>query len=93
MPEDTLDGGEYTRFKAKIQLGDGPDRRGEVTVETVRERTEDDTLTVQNIDMPGNGNGDVTGEVSVNHDNFGEWYLELSRARRALVEQLDLEEE
>jgi hypothetical protein len=29
--------GEYVRRKVKIQLGDGPDQRGEVTVETVRE--------------------------------------------------------
>lgn len=28
---------EYVRRKAKIQLGDGPDQRGEVTVELVRE--------------------------------------------------------
>lgn len=29
--------GEYTRRKIKVQLGDGPDRRGEATVEEVRE--------------------------------------------------------
>ena len=29
--------GEFTRRKIKIQLGDGPDQRGEVTVEEVRD--------------------------------------------------------
>lgn len=33
--------GEYVRRKVKIQLGDGPDQRGEVTVESVREHGPD----------------------------------------------------
>lgn len=32
--------GEYTRRKMKVQLGDGPDQRGEVTVEMVRANAE-----------------------------------------------------
>lgn len=35
--------GEYTRRKMKVQLGDGPDQRGEVTVEMVRDATDEDT--------------------------------------------------
>ena len=38
--QDHMDG-EYVRRKLKVQLGDGPDQRGEVTVETVREAGND----------------------------------------------------
>lgn len=34
--------GEFTRRKMKVQVGDGPDRRGEVTVEMTREAGEED---------------------------------------------------
>lgn len=33
--------GPYTRRKVKVQLGDGPDQRGEVTLEAVREYEEE----------------------------------------------------
>lgn len=36
-PSDAIDADEgYTRYKGKFQLGNGPDARGEVTVEFVR---------------------------------------------------------
>lgn len=92
MNDEHDEGGEYTRFKAKIQLGDGPDQRGEVTVETVRERGEDDIGTLEKVELPEEVEGHNITSARINHEDFGEFYFELARARAALAEQLGLED-
>lgn len=93
MSDDYDEHGEYTRFKAKVQLGDGPDQRGEITVETVRERTDDGDTTTHEVDVPVGDEYDITATPRLDHNNFGEFYLELQRGRDALAEALDLDDE
>lgn len=99
MSEREHEPGEFTRLKMKMQLGDGPDRRGEITVETVRERDEDSPLTemgMENVPI-GIRDGevdlvDVEG-VPVDHATFAEFMLETQRARALLRKRLGLDDE
>lgn len=90
MSDDDL--GEFTRFRANIQLGDGPDQRGDVTVEVVREPSED--RHVRPVTIPtGDDTADIEVESFADDEAFAEFYREISRARRTLAEQLGLPEE
>ena len=98
MPkEETKDGtplGEYNRFKASVQLGDGPDQRGEVTVELVREPLEGRegrTVSFPDVDDVEDALGQV--EAEVNDAQFAEFYIELKRSTGALRESLGLPKE
>ena len=79
--------GEYTRIKAKVQLGDGPDQRGEVTVEMVRERTEDTPLDVRTVELPDG----TSVETTIDDRTFAEFYLESGRVVSALSDRLGLD--
>ena len=86
---------EYTRFRAKVQLGDGPDQRGEVTVEVVREPNPDGEDEKVNDYRPvyyqlPDG---TTAGATLDHRTFAEFYGELDRATDALRENLGLEPE
>lgn len=89
MSRDDPDG-EFTRFKAKVKLGDGPDQRGEVTVETVRHVRPDRSTASVVIDSDA-GTAAVD-DVPVNHRVFGEFAFELGRATDALRNSLGLDE-
>lgn len=96
MTEDRGLDGEYTRFRAKVQLGDGPDQRGEVTVETVREVTE--PRRKDRVRLPETEGDVFTGVSAVqgvpaNDKVFAEFYAELTRAGGALRDALDLDPE
>lgn len=86
--------GEYTRLRSKVQLGDGPDQRGETTVEIVREEPGDGRQR-RTVTIPDEGVEGGTREVEtfVNDTAFAEFYYELTRARGALSEALDLEDQ
>ncbi len=86
--------GEYTKFRAKVQLGDGPDQRGSIEVELQREPDEDreerfvampESATMESPSM------DV--EAKMNDAQFAEFYHELSRGTEALRQSLGLEED
>jgi len=85
---------EFTRFKANIQLGDGPDQRGDITVEMVREPGEE--REERSVVMP-ESNTDEAPSMDVtapaNDADFAEFYHELMRGRRALREALGLDAE
>lgn len=89
MPDEPS--GEYTRFRANIQLGDGPDQRGDVTVEMVREPGEDRAERYVAIPEAATEQApamDVPAQMNDAH--FAEFYHELQRGRRALREALGL---
>jgi len=86
--------GEHTRYRAKVQLGDGPDRRGDVTVEMVREPSGD--RNERHVIIPEA----VTDEASAmdvqapcNDADFAEFYHELERASTALRDVLGLDDD
>lgn len=82
--------GEYTRFKAKIQRGDGIDRRGDVEVEVVRERSE---VRVDLDEIEHEIADDVSVTTLADHGPFAEFSFELERAVRLLEDQLGLDGE
>lgn len=90
MSEENDDFTEYTRFKSKVKLGDGPDQRGEVTVETVRETVEGEQGEVDGVELP---NGETVDFVPANNREFAEFYHELTRSAAALRQTLGLEDE
>lgn len=90
MTENDDDFAEYTRFKAKVQIGDGPDQRGEVTVETVRELDEERQGSVDGVELP---NGETVDYVPSNNREFAEFFHELTRGEGALRQTLGLETE
>lgn len=82
--------GEYTRLKANIQLGDGIDRRGEVTVEVVRSvDTTSDTRRSRSVVLPDG----TTFGTKTTDEVFAEFYFECVRATEALRERLGLNED
>lgn len=87
MPDDNEPDTEYTRIRAKMQMGNGIDQRGEVTVETVREVEEDRTTTT--VELP---DGTVVGDVPINNRAFAEFYHELERSGQALKDKLGIED-
>lgn len=83
---DPEEDGEYTRFKAKIQLGDGIDRRGDTTVEIARSpRPESSVTTSVSV-----GRGEEEVETTVDHKAFAEFALEVDRATELLRSTLQL---
>ena len=78
---------EYTRFKSKLQIGDGVDARSETTVEVVREIDEDRDPT-RSVTL------DDGTEVpfATNDAAFAEFALELDRAVAAVRDELDLDD-
>jgi len=88
---------ELNRWRVNIQLGDGPDQRGDITIETVREPLPTEDVRKANIRLPDGltaeleGSGDVIQGVRANDHDFAEFYLELLRGKAALIEALDLD--
>jgi len=79
--------GEYTRLRADIQLGDGIDRRGEVTIEVVRSiDSESDERRSRSVVLPD----ESTLQTETSDEVFAEFYFECGRATRALQERLGL---
>jgi hypothetical protein len=79
--------GEYTRLRADIQLGDGIDRRGEVTIEVVRSIDgESDERRSRSVVLPD----ESTLQTETSDEVFAEFYFECGRATRALQERLGL---
>lgn len=80
--------GEYTRMKANIQLGDGIDRRGDVTVEIVRSVDSSGARRrKREVVLP---DGDtITARTS--DEVFAEFYFEAARATEVLRERLGLD--
>jgi hypothetical protein len=79
---------EYTRIRANVQIGDGPDQRGDVTVETFRE-VDPDRRRIREVRLP---DGTEVDGVPANDRVFAEWYTELQRAEDALRVTLGLPE-
>lgn len=83
--------GEYTRLRANIQLGDGPDQRGDATVEVVREPESGIEVEAREVTIPtGDDEEMVTVRAPASDVTFAEFYRELTRAERALSEALGL---
>lgn len=80
--------GEYTRFRTNIQLGDGPDQRGDMTVEIVR---------VIDEETPRRETHAVTHEgpieTALTDAHFAEFALEVGRATDLLKNELGLTDE
>lgn len=90
--EDGSEVEEYTRFRANIQLGDGPDQRGDVTVEMQREATDD--RVEREVRVPSSQadrDAEVLTTAKCNDAQFAEFYNELMRGRAALSDALGLE--
>jgi len=85
--------GEYNRWRAHIQLGDGTDQRGDATFEMVREPQEERRETAvrlpAGVELKGGEN--VIQGVPVSDKHFAEFYLEMMRTREALIEGLGLD--
>lgn len=94
MPREGDPADEFVRFKAKIQRGDGPDQRGEVTVETVRELPVDSPGHRADVDvLLPDGEVLTVEDIEVQSGPFAEWYFEMQRAELALRETLGLIED
>lgn len=78
---------EYTKHRIQVQRGDGPDRRGKVETEIVRER-HDKTGKPVDVELP---NGE-TVTVTPHSEAFGELVLESERAVAVLEERLGLDQ-
>ena len=88
-PEDDLPPG-YSRYRMKIQRGDGPDRRGDVAVEVVREvGPSKGAGKTREVELP---NGD-TVYATLDDAAFAEFYLEAQRAEGVLLDRLGLDRE
>ena len=74
--------GEYTRFRMNIQRGEGVDRRGDVTVEMVRETAHDSTATVEYSNR--------SQKIRVDNEAFSEFVFETDRAVTLLENRLGL---
>lgn len=94
MPSDYDPIDEFTRFRANIQLGDGPDRRGDITVEMVREvGTERPTRSIHTPEAVTDSVPAVDVSAPCNDQQFAEFYHELMRGGSALREALGLNED
>lgn len=97
MSDEDFDG-EYTRFRANIQLGDGIDQRGDVTVELVREPNENRNERETGIPLTDSerehinldGRDMEVVDTPCNDREFAEFYNELQRASNALRDALNL---
>lgn len=78
--------GEYTRVRANVQIGDGPDQRGDVTVEIQRHTTAERTKE-RVVEIP-NGSGYRT---EADDQIIAELYLQTQRAQEVLADVLGLE--
>lgn len=84
--DDETEPTEITRFKMNIQRGEGVDRRGDITVETVRERDRGANGTEREVTLPSG----ETVTVETHDDAFAEFYFEAERAKRVLIQTLGL---
>lgn len=87
--------GEFTRLRAKVQIGDGVDQRGEVSVERSSKQDEDGRgyeKTTKEVTLPEEMGGD-TVEIQANNELFAEFYYELTRSTKALRQELGLPDE
>jgi hypothetical protein len=80
--------GEFTRLKSSVQLGDGPDQRGDVTVEVVREKRPREGFERRDVEVELPDGSVVEGDVD--DATFAEFYTELDRATRVLSDALGL---
>lgn len=79
---------EFVRFQSKIQLGEGVDRRGDVTVEMLRERPSLGRRTQhQDVELPSG----ETVTITTDDEAFAEFYFELQRTRDVLRRTLGLD--
>jgi hypothetical protein len=89
--------GDYTRLRAKVQVGDGPDQRGDRTVEMVRLHDEEiehreavpagDLLTEDELERYG---VDPDVKVPRNDSQFAEFMVEVQRTTDLLRNELGL---
>jgi len=85
---------EVTRYRANIQRGDGPDQRGDVTVEMVREKDSDPETRDVRLDRSGvDLEAGEDGLVGIDDAPYAEFVYELDRAVAALETALDLDED
>ena len=86
--QDPFPDGEFTRRKAKIQVGDGPDARGEITVETVRSESESADYETVSVNIDG---ASTNQQVRIDHASFAEFAFEVERAVLVLRDQLGID--
>lgn len=92
MDYDDIDG-EYTRLRANLQLGDGPDQRGDRTLEMVRSRNgaeataAGEILDDEEMEMFGI---DPDLQLEVDDTTFVEFYHESKRTAAVLADQLEI---
>lgn len=79
---------EMTRLSCTIQLGDGIDRRGDVTVEVTRELGPRMDRREREVELPDGS----TTTVTADDQTFGEFVLETGRATELLRDRLRLDE-
>jgi hypothetical protein len=89
--EDGFDA-EYTRRKVKLQVGDGPDARGEVTVEMVRERAPEDETTPRHESVVMQTGESQRVRFGTDDAAFAEWVFEVNRSVDVLRDSLGLED-
>lgn len=82
---------EFVRFRINIQRGDGPDRRADVTVESVRQVSPDSSAHRTDVEvLLPDGETMVVEDVPVESEAFASWYFEVQRADLALRDRLGL---
>lgn len=86
--EPTRPTGPYTRFRGKLQLGEDVNRRGDISVEIVREF---DPTKLEDMTIETPEGTTVAADVPRDHRAFAEFYAELERADRLLRERLGME--
>lgn len=79
----------FTRLKMNFQLGDGPDQRGDMTVEVSRAVDPDAPRKTRKVQLPGGAR--ITAPT--NDEVFAEFYNECDRGERVLREVLGLEDD
>lgn len=83
----------FTRLRLNFQLGDGPDQRGDMTVEVSREVDPDAERKTDEVQIPLDDGQTRTVAAPTNDEVFAEFYNEVSRSERVLREVLGLEDE
>lgn len=76
--------GEYTRFRMNVQRGEGVDRRGDVSVEMIREREPASTAKIKF--------EDGEQKTLVDNETFAEFVFETRRAVKLLEDRLGIED-
>lgn len=91
-PTDNDSDEQFTRIRSNVQLGDGPDARGDVTVEIVREKTT--AKRFADVTVPDGQGGTINvADVPMDDRAFAEWMIEMDRAVDRLRTKLGLDRE